>query len=327
MTHFLLFRDVYSRFFSKPAPTDTLLHHLVGFLEGDGGCCKYQKKNKTTVDFSYRITQRSVKILQIIRQTLEIGGSISPNPTVSPKSREYRLTFTRREQVLCFVALLYGNFRFPERQQTYDQWAQLFLDQSLLMMNERLSAKLRKRGDSPQLIPLETLYSAVRPELGLEQQRWYDVLLLVSQAYKSETRCLSIDTDTAWLAGFMEAEGTFRSQFYRRNESQQGYSVGIGIDLRQNNAVPQFSALKARFGGSLRTEGKSTHLRIASAKSVNELKDYFTKYPLRGRKHIAQSRWIRALNLRDEKRVLPPEGTLHYRRMVRVFQSVNRVKS
>lgn len=67
-------------------------------------------------------------------------------------------------------------------------------------------------------------------------------------------------------------------------------------------------------------------MRIGSKKSVKQLKEYFTKYPLRGRKHIAQSRWMRAYNLREKNLPLPPEGTLEYRRVVRIFTSVNKVK-
>lgn len=65
-TDFLLFQEVYSLLFSKSAPREDELEHLVGFCEGDGGCCKQEKKQKNTLDFSYRITQRSVTILNII---------------------------------------------------------------------------------------------------------------------------------------------------------------------------------------------------------------------------------------------------------------------
>lgn len=102
--------------------------------------------------------------------------------------------------------------------------------------------------------------------------------------------------------------------------------MSLAIEFRQNYGFDQFQRLKARFGGHLRIEQLSAQHRISSLESIRELKEYFLKHPLRGRKHIAQSRWIRAYNLREQKKALPPKGTLEYRRFVRIFKSVNYVK-
>lgn len=59
---FLLFQRVYSILFSKSGPPETDLDSLVGFCEGDGGCCHQQKTNKKTPDFSYRITHYSKSV-------------------------------------------------------------------------------------------------------------------------------------------------------------------------------------------------------------------------------------------------------------------------
>lgn len=325
MRNFALFQKVYLILFCKNPPPENELEHLLGFLEGDGGCCKQLKPNKKTFDFSYRITQKSLKILQILKRTLKLGGSLSPDPEKNPKALQYRLTFTRRDQVICFVALLYGNLRFSDRQKHYDTWAQAFLDQNIHIMQLQLYAKLRKQNKFPLQQTPESLYQLTKSVLTSAEKKRYKALLKVHETYKSNVQYPNIDLDNAWFSGFFEAEGNFRSQFYRRKDLKKGYSVDIAIEVRQNNAYQQFKPLKDRFGGHLRTEGISNQFRIASAKSVKELKDYFTKYPLRGRKHIAQSRWVRALILREQNLPLPQEGSLEYRRFVRIFTSVNNV--
>lgn len=325
MADFLLFQQVYSILFSKSLPTENHLQHLVGFCEGDGGCCKQHKKGKNTVDFSYRITQRSLKIIDVITETLGIGGKVYPNPLLHPLAPVYRLTFTRKEQVLCFLTLLYGNFRFPDRQKQYDEWATFFLKQNIVLLQSRLSTKLEKNerqfNHSPQ-----KLYQLTQATLSLQEKRWSQALLLVNNTFVSNRPFHPIETESAWFSGFMEAEGTFRCQFLHRKNSKLGYCVKIGIELRQNNGYTQFHALQARFGGYLGTEGKSTRFQIASAKSIAELADYFEKYPLRGRKSIAQSRWLRASRWRNRGFPLPLED-LKYRQFCRIFTSVNFVKN
>lgn len=342
---FFLFNTVYSILFSKSPPSQENLDFLVGFCEGDGGCCKQQKKNKKTFDFSYRITQRSVKILLIIQNILDFGGNLSPkqkNP-----ARSFRLTFTRRDQMLCFIVLFDGQFRFVERDTTYRIWATLFFEQHLALMTGKLSAKLGISPPPATLFAAQDLWIRAKPLCTLEEARWYPAFLLTLESFQQrnipvasfgsqpfhdfsgiacQTKLGVLETQTAWLSGFMEAEGTFRSQFYVRPNVKRGYSVALGIEFRQNRAYHEFSVLQNRFGGHLRTENKSVQLRIAAKGSLKELKEYFTKYPLRGRKHIAQSRWIRAYRLREQNHPLPPANTLEYRRFVRLFQSVNYVR-
>lgn len=52
-TRYPLFSTVYQILFQKTPPQDTDLDFLLGFFEGDGGCCSQQKVGKNTVDYSY----------------------------------------------------------------------------------------------------------------------------------------------------------------------------------------------------------------------------------------------------------------------------------
>lgn len=200
--------------------------------------CKKKKKN--TLDFSYRITQKSVKILKIITKTLDFDKKISPDPEKFPNARAYRLTFTRRDQALCFLALMHGNSRFSARQQQYTKWAALFLDQHLCMLTVRLSAKLKKIGHSPVGLQSQTLYYLTKSRCTTKDKRWYQGLLKVTQAYSPITESPQIDLTGAWFSGFIEAEGTFRSYFYPREKVKRGYSVSLAIEFRQNNAYREF---------------------------------------------------------------------------------------
>lgn len=338
---FSLFDTVYFMLYSKTPPSPQDLEFLLGFCEGDGGCCQQKKKQKKTIDFSFRITQRSVKILHILQNLLDIGGNLSPKTPTQGTST--RLVFSRRAQVLCLLVLFDGQFRFVDRDTHYTSWARLFLKHHLTMMIDKLSSKL---GISPGPVTLSTaqdLWTRADSLCTLEETRWYTAFLFTLTMYTESTsfplqaprstgfaglkkKLGRIETDTAWLSGFMEAEGTFRSQFYVRPHVKRGYSVALGIEFRQNGGYQAFSLLQSRFGGNLRTENKSVQLRIAANQSLKELKDYFMTYPLRGRKHIAQSRWMRAYRLREQNLPLPPANTLHFRRFVRVFQSVNYVR-
>lgn len=379
---FFVFNTVYFMLYGTTPPTPDDLEFLLGFCEGDGGCCYQKKKQKKTGDFSFRITQRSVKILHTLQNLLDIGGTLSPQGGVV-SGTSTRLIFSRRAQVLCLLVLFDGQFRFVERDTRYTSWARLFLEHHLTMMIHKLSAKLGRAPGPATLSTAQDLWAQFLPVLPLmepippkkdiflagpvvrsfrmsgkegksgrkgkesvctlEETRWYTALLFTLQIYTQATgfppktspvtgfaglpkKLGKIDTDTPWLSGFMEAEGTFRSQFYGRPQLTRGYSVALGVEFRQNGGYQAFSLLHARFGGNLRTENKSVQLRIAAKQSLKELKDYFLKFPLRGRKHIAQSRWMRAYRLRDQNLPLPPVNTLEYRRFVRVFQSVNYVR-
>lgn len=86
-------------------------------------------------------------ILKIVKSLLDIGGNIYPKPRGSTaktdlKSSSYRLVFGKREQILCILALLHGNCRFPDRHQLFSTWARKFLDQNLELMRARLLKKL-----------------------------------------------------------------------------------------------------------------------------------------------------------------------------------------
>lgn len=327
---FFLFYEIYSLLFQKSLPSENDLTFLLGFFEGDGGCCQQMKESKNTKDFSYRITQKTVHILEIVKGLLNMGGNIYPKSSSGTakthvKPASYRLVFGKREQILCILALLHGNCRFPKRHQIFSGWAREFLDQNFTLMRARLLKKLEKVGlsqDGQQTNP-QILFELATNLCTPQEQCWYQALLKVNQFYTSTFTVSPIEINDAWLSGFMEAEGTFRCQFYRRSNFKRGYSLGLGIEFRQNNAEEQFKLLRARFGGHLRQEGESWQLRISSQKSLNELKDYFTRYPLRGRKHICQSRWMRAFSLREKNLVLPPEGTLEYRKFLRLLKTVN----
>lgn len=350
MNNFCLFYEIYGLLFQKPPPSEKDLHFLLGFFEGDGGCCQQTKECKKTRDFSYRITQKTVHILEIVKRVLDIGRNIYPKAAVnsppSPfglnsnvrgnqggkaktlgKPPSYRLVFGKKEQLLCILALLHGQFRFPDRHQIFSKWARDFLDQNLDLMKARLLKKLENAGlaqHGQQTNPDILYHCAAKAKLCTpEEQRWYHALLKVNQSSTWIPTFSPIRTDDAWLSGFIEAEGHFRCQFSRRPHLKRGYSIDLGIEFRQNNAQDQFTLLKARFGGHLRQEGESWQLRISSQKSLLELQEYLTRYPLRGRKLICQSRWMRAFSLREKNPVLPVEGTLEYQKFLRLLKTVN----
>lgn len=262
-----------------------------------------------------------------------MGGTFSPKKGLMLEKSfsthsSFRLIFSKREQVLCLIALLYGNHRFPARHQLFTQWSRGFLDQNLNLMRARLTRKLQKKGSAPAFPEqsLDMLYHQTKDMCLPAEQCWYNALVEVERNYAPTNMFCPIDTGDSWLSGFFEAEGTFRCQFYSRPKLKRGYSVALGLEIRQNDAEDQFRRLKTRFGGHLRLEGKSWQLRIASQESLRELKEYFKRYSLRGRKKIAQSRWIRAYELREKNLVVPPKGTLEYRKFLRLFQCVNGVK-
>lgn len=246
--------------------------------------------------------------LHTIQNLLDFGGGISPNPSQTEGySGVFRLTFTRRDQLLCFITLLYGNCRFQSRHTTFKKWAALFLDHHVSMMK-------KTRGLSSNLTE--------------KNKRWYQAFLLVSGIFCPDVpcrECRQLNLENAWFAGFFEAEGTFRSQLYIREKVKRG--VSLALEFRQNDAFLEFHTFKQGFGGYLRREGKSFQLRVSSQRELQAFKHYLSVYPLRGRKHIAQSRWFRACRLREQNRSLPPKGTLEYRRFVRVFRCVNFVKN
>lgn len=132
------------------------------------------------------------------------------------------------------------------------------------------------------------------------------------------------DFCSAWLSGFMQAEGYFRAHL-RRRKNTLGYTLFLRIILTQNDGEYVFSQLKECVGGGcISKDQRTTRFTISSKSGIRQCLSYFAQFPMRGRKRIAQDRWYRAYRFRERRYVLPEEGTLAYRRFLRQVTAVNR---
>lgn len=132
----------------------------------------------------------------------------------------------------------------------------------------------------------------------------------------------SITFETAWLAGLMQAEGYFRAQLVFRPKLKLRHSILLRFIFTQNNGKQIFQKIKSGLG-CIHRDKKTYRLTIASQTDLESFILYFEKYPMIGRKKIAQDCWLRVYRLRAKKLALPPLDTLNYHRYRRLIDGVN----
>lgn len=284
-----LYYKINSFFTTKPILDASFLDWFIGFVEGDGSFNCLKREDRTTAEYSLSIKQKDHRVLEYIRDQFGFG-------TIYSDTGYYKLVFQRREYLLQIIAICSGNMKLTPRLQLFETWAVGVLD------DIKKSSRLR-----PKEVP------------------WCSLLDQFSESPFSGKRNF-IDLETAWLSGFMQAEGSFLAEFFspQKRSHPLGYQILVRVSFRQNDALVPFGELYARLGGHISKQGDK--ITLSSLTAVRQFQDYFTRFPMRGRKKIAQDRWFRVIRLREKppKIALPPQGTLEYDKFVRVIRSVNK---
>lgn len=132
-----------------------------------------------------------------------------------------------------------------------------------------------------------------------------------------------ISLESPWLSGFFQADGGFNSQYRQDNKLSKGYCVALRAYIDQKGEETLLGEISQLLGGSVYCRNKQkSYYRLNIATGFQPLVDYLTRFPLRGRKKIAQSRWIRLVNYLQTYQ-LPEPGTKSHKRFLRLVENVN----
>lgn len=182
---------------------------------------------------------------------------------------------------------------------------------------------------------LITLFSGnlVLPKRVLQFQRWIQVAQEIGmypseffQSLRSPSLAVLPSLETAWFAGFVEAEGCF-SALVRPHHTGTLYRITQKFQIVQQDLAGEHDVLE-RFGDLLQTSSRMSlakkpnvyRLEVSSLKSHSLLIEYFQKYPLQGKKKISYLRWYRVYLYRKETRFLSEKAK---KKLERLCRSIN----
>lgn len=249
------------------------LEWFVGFSEGDGSFI-VDLKNKRLF---FTITQRDTALLQRIRT--DLGFGIICNDTKYPEIK--RFVVTRREQVQILLHIFNGNLLLKKTQSRFALW--------LHFWNQITGDTLELRSRWT-----DTTASKKVPDTGLRVKQDQDVI--------NEWRRHSQVWQTAWLSGFLEAEGCFAA-------GMEGGSPTLRFILDQTGELELLAHIRLLLGDygtiwirkSTRLENglDQYHYRFETKyqPSLEKIVELITRFPLRTKKRIVFTRWQKLLNL------------------------------
>ncbi len=129
----------------------------------------------------------------------------------------------------------------------------------------------------------------------------------------------------AWFSGFFQADGGFAAHYRLDSRRSQGYRVELKAFVDQQGELEILEAIALLFGGTVYCRDREQEYyraHIGTLAGLTVFIKYLTRFPLRGRKHIAQNRWIRVLKYMNTYELPEPE-TKRYNRFVRLVRHVH----
>lgn len=132
-----------------------------------------------------------------------------------------------------------------------------------------------------------------------------------------------LSLENPWLSGFFQADGGFYAQYRKDTRYQKGYRIALRAYIDQKEEIEFLQEFSKILGGhvQLRSAEKS-HYRSTIGTGFQPLVEYFTRFPLRGKKKIAQSRWVSLVNYMENYE-LPEPDTKSFYRLIRRVKHVN----
>lgn len=257
------------------------LEWFVGFSEGDGSFI-IDSKNKRLF---FTITQRDSALLKKLRT--ELGFGVICNDTKFPEIQ--RFTVTRRSHIKVLLHVFNGNLLLKKTQSRFALW----LNYWNTITGE--TVQLRSRWT-------DTSLSTKQPESGFRLKQQQDVI----NSWRKNSQLWQ----TAWLSGFLEAEGCFAAGLEKNTPV-------LRFLLDQTGELEVLAHIRLLLGdyGTLWIR-KSTpqqngldhyHYRFETKnrEGLEQISKLITRFPLRTKKRIVYTRWqklFRLLSLiRDEK--------------------------
>lgn len=217
------------------------------------------RRTPESPEFSLSVKQKDRKVLDYICDEFGFGT------VYLQKDGYYRLVFQRQEMLLSLIALFDGNTQLVFEEYKFEKWACCFFDS----LNNSKSKFRLKLANSKLSVPLARIFVRYYISKFFFERQIFPKNMESFQLVRTHLP-VAIDFNSAWLSGFMQAEGSFSSLLfiYEKTPGYFSYAIVLRISFRQNESYSFFQLLKKQFGGSLRLEGKSWKLTLSSKKQL-----------------------------------------------------------
>jgi hypothetical protein len=184
----------------------TLLEWLIGFIEGDGSFVLHKfptLKNPRNLRPSLQINQKEPEVLYKIKKALGFGTVLSVTERGTGR-RYYRYSVYKLCHVKQLIALLNGNLLLHKAQRRFADWVTAYNR----LCDQQAELSLQRSLESPV-------------ERYLLQQDLGEKITLKQSG-------IELDLNSAWLAGFTDAEGGF----YASLSVNKRYATGFRERLK-----------------------------------------------------------------------------------------------
>ena len=133
----------------------------------------------------------------------------------------------------------------------------------------------------------------------------------------------SEDLDNHWLAGFIDANGSFQVKCLERAKPSGGTRFEIRLNMQLDQKTRVFlDLIKDKFGGNIgyRKSQDTFYYSSTSFGSAKKVIKYLDKYHMLSSKYINFLRWRKVYQLIQEKKHLTPKGQA---RIIKIKYSMN----
>lgn len=238
---------------------------FIGFSEGDGSWTISGKR------LFFTLTQKDPAALHKIRTKLGFG--LICNDTKNPEIK--RFVVTRREHIKILISLFNGNLLLKKTNRRFADWV--------------------------------SHYNQVTGSLVEVKSRWDNVTPWNGKFDKHRERCdqntletlrkQSVVWNSAWLSGFLEAEGCFsaivkRKTYYMRFLLDQTDELELFIHIRL--ILGDLGAISIR---KITDELCHYRFEVSNLDILEQIIGYIKRYPLLTKKNVSFVRWKKLQNM------------------------------
>ena len=325
----------------KEKKDTTFFEWFIGFTEGDGSFALTKeptKYNPDNVRPTFQINQKDPQVLYRIRKELGFGNIILINDKKTGASY-YRYSVNKLECLRYLILLFNGNLVLDKAQSRFSKWVTAYNTLCDQRDTPVLKNKQKNKIDTGNIdIGLD------KAAFALQKLRFFN-----NFHQKIQVSCATpqINLNSAWLAGFTDAEGGFYASLSSNKRRSTGFRERYKFYIPQKGELKllqridelvRTATLQKLFSPpkgwnsterilSIPNKKDVYRLEIERLPSLEVLVDYFSKYPLLSKKRLVFERWKRVLIRRDALKNAALSSEKGMRRYKRLYASIGKIQA
>ena len=260
------------------------LDWFIGFAEG-GGCLHTNGKRLWFI-----LTQKEARILYQVRTMLGFG-------TINKTALGYfRYEVSNQAGLFQLITIFNRRLRTQKKAQDFVSWLSAWNQNANSVF--KLSGDSETPGNRDVFDSTEKLKSNTKSSSESEPE------------FSSEST--AVDTENAWISGFLDAEGGFSISIWASPEGRIRIRPRMFCDQKTDHFVlsriaTAFDAGRVRFF-SRKQQPTQYRWMMDTWCHIPKIMKYFRRYPLRTKKHVVYCRWIKIYRMYERKEHLTAEG-------------------